>query len=417
MKIGLISFHSFVQPGGVKNHVLGLHKEFIKRGVQSKIIVPRRSRLENYGKDVILLGTSFPFPFSGSQSDFCINFNPLAIEALLKKERFDVLHFHNFGFPSVFQILERSSSLNILTIHADLKGSGLFKKFPTFLYPINKIVQWKIDGIIGVAPLTLKFFKNFQGPKLVIPNGIDLEEFNPNIPKIKRFSDGKIKAFNKLSLDSEQRQRVNLLFVGRIEKRKGLIYLLKAYKILIKKFPNLRLIAVGEGPLKVKCQQWAKKNNLTEVCFVGEKTGKELPQYYASSDIFCSPAIFGESFGIVLLEAMASGLPIAAFANQGYKEFMKGKKGEEFLARPKDYKALAKKIEILAQDNLLRKKIGEWGIKEAQNYSWQKIAGEVLEFYQSCSKTKQRKLSKKEHFLFDKFIDKAYNKEILSWLK
>jgi len=127
MRIGLISFHSFYQPGGVKRHVLGLHKEFKRRGIYSKIIAPRRKWSEDYGKDVILLGTSFPLSFSGSQADFDINFNPLAIERVLKKEKFDVLHFHNFGFPSAYQILEKSEALNILTFHANISGSKFLK--------------------------------------------------------------------------------------------------------------------------------------------------------------------------------------------------------------------------------------------------------------------------------------------------
>ncbi len=80
MKIGLVSCHSFIQHGGVKSHILGLHNEFRKRGIKSKILVPRRSSSENYGKDVILLGTSLPLNFAGSQADLDINFNPLALE-------------------------------------------------------------------------------------------------------------------------------------------------------------------------------------------------------------------------------------------------------------------------------------------------------------------------------------------------
>ena len=333
LKIGLISFHSFFQPGGVKRHILGLQKEFKKRGIYSKIIAPRRKKQENYGKDVILLGTSFPLSFSGSQSDFCINFNPLAIERVLKKEKFDVLHFHNFGFPSAWQILERSDVLNILTFHANIEGSEFLKNFPVFLYLLNKIVQWKIDAVIGVAPLNLRVFKGYKGPEAVIPNGIDLEEFNSEVPKIKKFLDNKI----------------NILFLGRIEERKGLIYLLKAYKILEKKLggrwvsSNLRLIIVGEGELREDCQKYVKENKLKGVCFEGEVISKKLPPYYRSCDIFCSPAIFGESFGLVLLEAMASGKPVVAFANQGYKEFLKGKKGERFLAENRNYRDLAKK--------------------------------------------------------------------------
>ncbi len=442
MRVGLISFHSFYQPGGVKRHVLGLKEEFKKRGIYSKIIAPRRNWLEDYGKDVILLGTSFPLSFSGGQSDFNINFNPLAIDRVLKKEKFDVLHFHNFGFPSTWQILEKSESLNILTFHANIGGSKFLKRFPIFLYLLNKIVQWKIDGIIGVASLNLKVFKDFKGPKVVVPNGIDLEEFNPRVPKLKKFCDGKI----------------NILFVGRIEERKGLIYLLKAFKILTRKFSNtelpspsshlwerggrrgrsllrpkeargkkrmkssspLRLIIVGEGELKEYCQNYVKENNLKEVCFEGQITGPKLPSYYRTCDIYCSPAIYGESFGIVLIEAMASSVPVVAFANEGYKRVLEKGKGKRFLVRPKDYKTLAKKLEILIKNPKIRKEMGEWGIREAKKYSWPKIADQVLDFYQLCLREKGERKKAGSFFLgksFKKIFSKIYNKNILNWLK
>ena len=372
MKVGLISFHSFLQPGGVKRHILGLHREFKKRGIQSKIIAPRRSQSESYGQEVILLGTSFPLGVGGTQGDFCINFNPFTIKKVLKKEKFDVLHFHNCGFPSTFQILEWSKALNILTFHANLEKSAWLKSFPGFLYIFNKLVQWKIDGVIGVAPLNLKTFKYYRGPKTVIPNGIDLNEFNPEVPRLKKFCDNKI----------------NILFLGRIEKRKGLIYLLKAFKILNKKFSSLRLIIVGEGPLKIYCRKWAEKNKLKNVIFEKVIAQKEVPSYYKTADIYCSPAIFGESFGIVLIEAMAVGTPVVAFANKGYKGVLEKGKGERFLVKPRDYKTLAKKLELLIKSEKLRKKMGKWGIKEVQKYSWPKIADQVLAFYELCRKEK-----------------------------
>lgn len=376
MKIGLISFHSFLQPGGVKRHILGLHQEFKKRGIQSKIIAPRRSPSENYGKEVILLGTSFPWKITGTQGDFCINFNPFAIKKVLDEEKFDILHFHNCGFPSTLQILQWSKALNILTFHANLEKNTFVKSFPGFLYIFNKLIQWKIDGVIGVAPLNLKIFKYYKGPKTVIPNGIDLTEFNPQVPKIKKYLDGKI----------------NILFLGRIEERKGLIYLLKALKILNKKYGNLRLIVVGEGPLKENCEKWVKKNKLVNVVFEESINQKEIPSYYKTADIYCSPAIYGESFGIVLIEAMAVGTPVVAFANEGYAGVLKNTKGGEFLARPKDYRTLAKKIEMLINNPELRKEIGEWGRCEAKKYSWPKIVDQILAFYELCKKKKNSKV-------------------------
>jgi len=405
LKVGLISFHSFFQPGGVKRHILGLQKELKRRGIYSKIIAPRRKESENYGKDVILLGTSFPLNFSGSQSDFCINFNPLAIERVLKKEKFDVLHFHNFGFPSVWQILERSDALNVLTFHANVKGSEFLKNFPIFLYLLNKMVQWKIDGVIGVAPLILRVFKNYKGPKTVIPNAIDLREFNPQVSKIKKFLDGKI----------------NILFLGRVEKRKGLIYLLRAFKILEKKFTNLRLIVVGEGPLEIDLQNWVKKNKLKNVVFEGGVKEKNTPAYYKTCDVFVSPAIYGESFGIVLIEAMASGKPVVAFANEGYREVLKKDKGKRFLVKPRDYKTLAQKLEILIKSKKLRKEMGEWGLKEAQNYSWSKIADQVLDFYELCRRNKQKRkkklISLNEILKKTYTLEKTYTKDFFNWLK
>ena len=373
MKVGFICFHSFVNPGGVKNHILGLSKEFEKRGIETKIIIPRRKFKENYGKNVIIMGMSLPFNIGGTQGDFCMNLNPFSIYKILKREKFDILHFHNFVVPSAWQILEMQKSLknppcNILTFHANLDGMPLFRSVPYFSKIFVSKLNEKMDGVIGVADLILRLFRGYKKPMKVIANGIDLNQFNPNIEGYKRFDDGKI----------------NILFIGRIEERKGLIYLLEAYKLLQEKNDNIRLIIVGEGPLKKDCQQFVKCNDLTNVVFEGQGAGDTIAKYLNSSHIFCSPAIFGESFGIVLLEAMACKKPICGFSNLGYKELLQGTKGESFLAEPRDSAKLALILEKLIKNEKLRKEMGEWGYETAQNYSWEKIADQVLEFYGQC---------------------------------
>lgn len=378
MKVALISFHSFLEPGGVKTHILALKKEYKKNGIETKIIVPRRKITENYGKDVILLGTAIPVNFGGGTSDLVFNFLPASIEGILFREKFDILHFHNASFPSFFQILLSPltfKTLNILTFHSDIERSQFFKKHPQFFNFFINFCNLRLDGLIAVSPVAFQYLNGFKKTKTIIPNGIDIEVFNPQQPKIKKFLDGKI----------------NLLFVGRIEERKGLIYLLKALQILNKKYNNLRLIIAGDGPERENCENFAKENKLSNTVFLGN-IEKELPSLYATCDIFCAPSIFGESFGLVILEAMASGLPVVGFANQGYKELLKGKIGEKFLAKPKDFKGLAKKIEILIKNQNLRKKVGKIGILEVQRYSWSKVTEKILNFYQVCRKNKIEKI-------------------------
>ena len=366
MKVGFISFHSFANPGGVKNHILGLSKEFEKKGIETKIIVPRRKIWEKYEKNIILLGTSIPLNVAGTQGDLVFNLNPLAIKKLLEREQFDVLHFHNFIAPSAIQILEKSDSLNIITSHANVEAMPLIKKM---IGGLNNSINRKVSGVIGVAPFNLDLFDKFEGPKEVIPNGVDLLEFNPSIKRLNKFD----------------QKKINILFLGRIEERKGLIYLLKAYKILKRKYNNIRLIIVGDGPLKNECQEYVQANKLDDVFWEGKQTGKIVAQYYSTCDIYCSPAIFGESFGIVLLEAMASKKPVVAFSNTWYKELLKVTKGENFLVTPKDEVELSSKLEKLIIDEKLRKEMGEWGLKEVEKYSWDKVADRVLNFYKKCS--------------------------------
>lgn len=365
MKVCFVTSHAFLRPGGVKNHILELNEEYRKRGIEVKIIAPRRNNEENYGNDVILLGKSIPIRIGGTQGDFCFITNPKEIDNILTKERFDVIHFHNFIIPYAWQILNRSKSLNILTFHANVEAIPLSGIFP----PILKFFTKKLDGIIGVAPMIMEYFKDFPGNKQIIPNGINLKLFNPNNPKIEKFLDGKI----------------NLLFVGRFEERKGLLYLLKAYKIIKEKHDNVRLVVVGEGPLKEECDNYIKENNLKDVVFEGKKIGKDVAMYYNTCDIYISPAPFGESFGIVLLEAMASQKPVVGFANLGYYQLLKGTKGEQFLAKPRDIEELAQKILLLIENENLRREMGDWGLEHSKNYSWEKIADRVLEFYKKSN--------------------------------
>lgn len=376
MKIGLVCPYILSRPGGVQEHIKALYQQFKRLGQEVKIIAPKSKADENIDDDIIFFGKSVEFSGNDSTIDISLSFKPFEVRKFLQKENFDILHFHNFGPLLFFQILEASGSVNILTLHSLTDGSKTLKYLPTLKKLLQFYIRRRIDGLILVSPVISGWAENFQGLREIIPNGVDLERFNTRVLPIEQWRDGFF----------------NILFVGRIEKRKGLIYLLRAFQILKRRYTSSRLIIVGDGDQRENCESFVREKKLKEVIFVGTVASDTLPEYYRTADLFVSPAIHGESFGIVLLEAMASGTPIVAFANQGYQEVLKGK-GEDCLVEPRNVWELTQKIERLIVDEEKRQELREWGMKEAKKYSWTKIAERVLEFYEKVLKAKGKERS------------------------
>lgn len=380
MKIGFVSAHPFTYPGGVQNHTLALKEEFEEKDHSVKLIFPREEFPQKKDKDTILLGGAFYVSGNASKANISFQITPLAIRRMLKKEDFNILHFQNFGVFLPVQILEASNNLrekgkdhlNILTLHAFLNASKVFRDWKFLTDVLNKNILPKFDGVIAVSEPVVSQIK-YDGPLEIIPNGINLETFHPKGKTIRKFSDDKI----------------NILFVGRIEKRKGLIYLLKSFEILRRKYKNIRLIIVGDGERRDKMERLVKRKSIPDVFFEGSISDSDLPKYYRTADICCFPSTSGEAFGIVLLEAMATAKPVVAFANEGYSEVLRDE-GADFLSKPRDVNELAKKIEIFIKDKNLRKKMGEWGRKEAKKYSWGRVAQRTLNFYDKVIKSKTR---------------------------
>lgn len=382
MKIFFVSAHSFFYPGGVQVHTLNLKKELENLGHQVKIIAPREifSKKKKI-KDITLFGNSIAAVGNASKINLSLEFNPFSIKNFLKKEKPDILHFQNFGVFLPLQFLKVSEKvkkdfphLNILTLHSFWEGSKTLKKIGFFANFFNKKILPKFDAVIGVSKVIFEQIQ-YDGLSAIIPNGVDIDVFHPQGDIISKFNDDKI----------------NILFLGRIEERKGLIYLLKAFCFLKKKYKKIRLIIVGDGYQKKKMEDFVFKEKINDVFFEGEVFDeKVISDYYRTADICCFPSIFGESFGMVLIEAMACGKPIVAFANKGYLQVIKGK-GERFLAKPRDTKGLVEKLEILIKNEKMREEMGKWGRKEAENYSWKMVAQKTLNFYDKLIKLKNFK--------------------------
>ena len=172
----------------------------------------------------------------------------------------------------------------------------------------------------------------------------------------------------------------NILFVGRFEPRKGVLDLLKAYRILRRTGYDCRLLLVGGGPQEREARRYVATRRLQGVEFLGRVSDDERNQLFRTADVFCSPATGRESFGIVLLEAMAAGAPIVASDIHGYKGVVRRGR-EALLVPPKDHKELAVALGRLLEDRELAASMSASGLVRAEEFSWPRVTAKVDEYY------------------------------------
>jgi phosphatidylinositol alpha-mannosyltransferase len=366
LKIGLVSPYDYSFPGGVVQHISHLAYYYQLWGHQVKIIAPCLKEGTTYfEEEVHPIGRPIPIPYGGTIARLPLSpWLPAQVRRVLRKEKFDVIHLHEPFLPMLcLSTLLQSKAVNIGTFHAYYAGAKSYRPIKSFFRRFLK----RLDGKIVVSqPLYTFLNKYAPADYRIIPNGINIDRFQSEGPVRQEYSDNKI----------------NIVFVGRLEKRKGLEYLIRACGMLNKKFSNFRLIVVGPGTrLKKGYQRLAKELELENIDFVGFASVDELPQYYRTADIFCAPATEGESFGIVLLEAMACGKPVIASNIEGYASVMHHNE-EGLLVTPKDVEGWAEALMTLVDNRALREQMGQRGRANAEKYSWPNVAERVLNFYQ-----------------------------------
>jgi phosphatidylinositol alpha-mannosyltransferase len=369
MKIALVSPYDFAYPGGVTHHICHLAEHFTRMGHEVKVIAPASKAVSSLADKFIPVGKPRPIPVSGSIARITISpWLSSRIKEILNREKFDIIHLHEPLMPMICTtVLRLSQTTNIATFHA----SGA-RSWYNYGSPLAKLFlkKWfrKLSGKIAVSELAMNCVsKHFPAYYDIIPNGIDLKHFSPDVPPIDEFCDGKL----------------NILFVGRLEKRKGLNYLLKSYQQVKQEIPDSRLIIVGPGTrLRRKYEKQVKRGILEDVVFVGYASYDDLPRYYKTADVFCAPATGFESFGIILLEAMAIGKPIVASNVEGYASLIThGVEG--YLVPPRDEKELTRSLISLLRDESLRQEMGVKGQLKAREYAWEDIAQRLLDYYAS----------------------------------
>jgi phosphatidylinositol alpha-mannosyltransferase len=368
MKIALVSPYDFSYPGGVVNHISNLEYYFTRMGHIVKIIAPASSPVDGYGDRFIAIGKPRPVPTSGSIARITISLTlKNKVEEVLEKEKFDIIHLHEPLAPTLCTtVLRLSRTVNIGTFHATESRPSYRWTKPLFVDGLYQKWFNKLHGRIAVSRPAADFInKHFPSTYDIIPNGIDVSHFSPEVAPLPEYQDGKF----------------NILFVGRLEKRKGLEYLLKAYRLIKPDHPDIRLIVVGPGTrLRGKYEDMVSEAGLQDVIFTGGVDFDMLPRYYKTAHLFCAPATGHESFGIVLLEAMATGKAVIASSISGYSSVIAdGVDG--ILVPPKQEVPLAQAISRLLRDEELRRKLGENGRTKSAGFSWEHVSRRVMDYY------------------------------------
>jgi phosphatidylinositol alpha-mannosyltransferase len=233
----------------------------------------------------------------------------------------------------------------------------------------------RLDGKIAVSQAAASLIApHFPGYYNIIPNGVDVERFSAPSAPLPQLDDG----------------MVNILFVGRWEKRKGLRYLLRAFGRVKAQRPRTRLVVVGAYDQRQKrtYDRWLAENGVRDVVFTGFVSLADLPRYHHSCQVFCAPNTGNESQGIILLEAMAAGCPVVASNIEGFAAVVThGVEG--LLVRPKDEEALAGALLQMVDDAGGRRAMSDACSKKAQDYSWERVSQRVLSYYERLAYEKR----------------------------
>lgn len=369
MKIAVVTQSYRPRPGGVTEVVHHTAMVLRERGHEVTIVTTRYAGDDGNvrgERDVVRIGRNVLVPMNGAWVNMTVGAGlGRRLREIFERGEFDIVHTHCPLVPT----------LPLLTFGAVSPGQKLVGTFhaaavrnlPYRLLnrPLSRRIE-RLDCRMAVSEAARAFISSyFPGRYEIVPNGVDCGRFHPGVAPIERFMDGTL----------------NILYVGRMDKRKGVPHLLGALPLLRRRLGRpVRLILVGEKGLRTLLLPRLHDIGGAEAVFVGRVSAEALPRYYAAADIFCSPAVGQESFGIVLLEAMASGKPVVASDIPGYRTVAtSGVEG--ILVPPADPARIAEALLALAGDAGLRAACGERGRRTALRYEWPAVVDRLEAIY------------------------------------
>ncbi len=366
MRIGMVCPYSFDVHGGVQAHVLQLAEVFLASGHFVSVLAPAsddaRTRLPDF---VVSGGRAVPIPYNGSVAR--LRFGPAThrkVKKWLVEGDFDVLHLHEPNAPSVSMLaLMIAEGPIVATFHTSTTKSLTLSVFQGMLRPLNE----KIVGRIAVSDLARRWQMEALGSDAVeIPNGVPVSEF-ASAPM----------------LDGYPRPGRSVLFLGRFdEPRKGMSVLLGALPRLVAEFPDVEVLVVGRGDEQELANEAG--DCAANLRFLGAVDDATKASALRSVDLYCAPNTGGESFGIVLVEAMAAGTAVVASDLDAFRRVLdNGAAGR--LVPVDDPDALATSLIELLGDDQARKRYVAAGARAVQRYDWSVVAGEIMRVYETVS--------------------------------
>jgi phosphatidyl-myo-inositol alpha-mannosyltransferase len=348
MKVGLVCPYSFDVPGGVQNHVLDLARVLLSRGHEVEVLAPgeNSAALPDY---VTTVGKAMPVRYNGSVARVALGPRVAAkVRRWLKVGRFDLLHVHEPATPSVSLIALWSTDLPVVsTFHTANERSRAMSSVAAVLRPSLEKISARI-AVSETARQTL--VRHVGGEPVVIPNGVFVEQFADAQPK-----------------PEWQQPGPTIGFLGRgDEPRKGLDVLVRAMPQILTRHPSARLLVAGGG-----------SGHPSEL---GRLTESDKARFLSSLAVYVAPQVEGESFGIVLLEAMASGAPVVASNLPAFFDVTRGGRYAD-LFDTGDVDAAAHTISRLLDDDARRETMRKAAQEGVRQFDWSRVVADIEAVY------------------------------------
>ncbi len=370
MKVGIVCPYDWSAPGGVQVHVRDLAVALQRLGHEVSVLTPcdDESDLPPY---VVSTGRPVSVSYNGSKAK--VAFGPVStrrVRRWLREGEFDVLHVHEPASPSV-SILSCWSARGpiVATWHSSMERSRALAA----MYSLVQTALEKVSARIAVSEAARQtLVEHMGGDAVLIPNGVDCSLFGDAEP-----------------LPGWPGTGGSLFFIGRIdEPRKGLQVLLEALPLIAQQHPGVRLLVAGPGDVE-EYRDGLEPDVAARVEFLGLVSEAVKAQAFVSADVYVAPNTGGESFGIVLLEAMASGTPVLASDLEAFRRVTdEGRAGASF--RNEDHADLARAAIALLDSAEERARLSRAGLARAREFDWETVARRVLEVYEAVTVTGEK---------------------------